>query len=271
MAAEPVIIGLPSHEVLHLMTAHHRYLLRGVALVGVGVVHAVVVEAARIFCLLIGEEALVALPHDVVEEVLLAVLGNDDLQFGGVAAGEDAVATEDEVLRSERLRGLVARVESQVEALQAGTAGKCRVGDGDEHGHTLLGGSPLCLVEYDLLEVCVSGEDIAAEGHGAGVVVGTGIDRRLADIRVGLADILVIHQILRRRIDKVQSRTRDRHVVHVRQVVSNQSLMHLCSVVITAQHAGGKESCTDVGTRSTTHIAAEVHQLLQPGQGLWIY
>ena len=215
MTAKPVVVGLPGHEVFHLVTTYHRHLLCGVALVSVGIVHTIVVEAARVVRFLIGEEALVALPHDVVEEVLLAVLGNDDLQFGGVAAGEDAVATEDEVLRSERLRGLVARVESQVEALQAGTAGKCRVGDGDEHGHTLLGGSPLCLVEYDLLEVCVSGEDIAAEGHGAGVVVGTGIDRRLADIRVGLADILVIHQILRRRIDKVQSRTRHGHVVHI--------------------------------------------------------
>jgi len=103
MVVNPAVVGSPSHQVLHLVTVFHRHLLGAIALIGIGIFHAEIVFSARIIRRLVGEETLVLAPHPIVEEVLLAVLRDDDFQFGGVAAGKDVVAAEDEVFRPERL------------------------------------------------------------------------------------------------------------------------------------------------------------------------
>ena len=245
MIVNPAVVGSPSHQVLHLVTVFHRHLLGAIALVGIDIFHAEIVFTARIIRRLVGEETLVLAPHPIVEEVLLAVLRDDDFQFGGVAAGKNAVAAEDEVLRTERLCGLAAGIEAQVEALHAGAAGKCRVGDGYRHGHALLGGAALCLVEAYFFQRPVPGKYVLAERHGAGVVVDTSIDVDLPDVGIGLADVLVIHHILRWRIDHVQTYTGQGCCMDIRQVVGYQTATELVAVVIAALHTCGNETCAE--------------------------
>ena len=121
---EELIVGGHGSEVLNLVTVHLRHALRSVTVVEIGVVHAVLSVFRFILHVLIHEEALVVAPYLVVQEVLLAVAGDDDLKLRRVAAREDAVAAQDEVLRTQAAAAALAGLEQQVEALQASAAGK---------------------------------------------------------------------------------------------------------------------------------------------------
>ena len=121
---EELVVGGHGSEVLNLVTVHLRHALRGVTVVEIGVVHAVLSVFRFILHVLIHEEALVVAPYLVVQEVLLAVAGDDDLKLRRVAAREDAVAAQDEVLRTQAAAAALAGLEQQVEALQASAAGK---------------------------------------------------------------------------------------------------------------------------------------------------
>ena len=109
---------------LNLVTAHLRHALCCVPVVEVGIVHAVFGVFCFVYDVLIDEEALVVTPYLVVEEVLLAVAGDDNLQLRRVAACEDAVTAQDEVLGSKASATALARLEYQIEALQPRAAGK---------------------------------------------------------------------------------------------------------------------------------------------------
>ena len=121
---EELVVGGHGSEVLNLVTVHLRHALRGVTVVEIGVVHAVLGVFRCFLHVLIHEEALVVAPYLVVQEVLLAVAGDDDLKLRRVAAREDAVAAQDEVLRTQAAAAALAGLEQQVEALQASAAGK---------------------------------------------------------------------------------------------------------------------------------------------------
>ena len=101
MLVEELIVGRDGRQMLYLVSVHLRHALRGVVVVVVVVVDTVFGVLRILLSRLIDEESLVLAPHLVVEEVLFAVFGNDNLQLRGVAASEDAVAAQDEVLRAE--------------------------------------------------------------------------------------------------------------------------------------------------------------------------
>ena len=131
VSVKELVVGRDGRQVVDGVSADPRLFPRGVVLVADGIVHAVLRVHGVFLHRLVDEVLLELAPYLVFQEVLLTVFGYDDLQLCGVAAVEDVVATEDEVLRAEAtVVVLVARLTSQLcpvdeaETLQVAASGK---------------------------------------------------------------------------------------------------------------------------------------------------
>ena len=158
------------------------------------------------------------------------------MELLGVEAGEDAVASEDEVLRTEGATAAVVVDEQRIKLRQIGTTHESRVGDGEEHRHRGIARLPVIGIEFHPRQLLLVAEGFLGEGHravggeGVAVVVEAAIDlghrRRIID----RLDIGMIDDVLRWCGDDVAA-THQTYLVDVRLDVLTHSLLQGVAVV----------------------------------------
>ena len=248
VAVEEAVVSLVGVEVLYLVAHAVGDVARGVFKIGVGILHAIAAGG-----LLLGEGscrevARVLSPGGVVEEVLQAVLAHDDAQLRGVATGKDAVAAEDEVLRSEGGLAATRSLVAQVELSQAGASGEGRVGDGEQQRGVAVEAAAAALGKLDALHLGVALEGVAADTHRAVVIdrADVVVDGEVGLVGVGFFDIGMVDELL---VGRRYAESHHSHLVDVGYHVVGHAVLHLVLVHLArerlelADHVRAGECC----------------------------
>ena len=206
---DEVVVGTRHNGMFYFVTLHLLHLLDGVHLVGVGIMSTIQFVLVLGIGTLIDEVFLQRLPRRVVEEVLLAVDVDDDVELLGVETCKDAVAGEDEVLRTEGATAAVVVNEQGVELLQCGATHKSRVGNGEQHRHRSPARLTFVGIEFHPLQFLLVLESLLGEGHqavggeGVAIVVKAAVNLGYPRRVIYRLDIGMIDDILRRGGDDV--------------------------------------------------------------------
>ena len=150
VVVQEVLVGIVHQHVLDGVAVLRALLLDGVLLIHVGVPGAVVVQRAAVLGhgLAILEEPFQRFPRLAGQEVVLARLISNNVEVQRVHVAEDAVASQDEVLRAKAVLAVLLSLQNQVELLQVRAALEGVVGDAaDERRRVLARGAARVFVE----------------------------------------------------------------------------------------------------------------------------
>ena len=218
---ELILRGTHRHQVLHLMAHYLLHHLSG-TLIREAVIHAVVAVVHRIHRIGVGKESPILLPHHVLQEILLALIRDDDAHLRGVESSQDAVATEDEVFRTQCTCTVARSSQSQVDGFQCCTTHKGRVRDGNDGVRHLRTVHPVVLLEEHLLQLRLVLEGTFRDAHRAAFLVRTAQDVRILHRVVHFLQIAVIHEAFVRRRQELSAY--HAHLMDIRQDIGTHSL-----------------------------------------------